>query len=829
MTSTDIVESRWIEIESSVFDRYGLITVARGIGTVGWRVIWYMTCFGLLASGCGGGDHALLIRLMHPSGQPVTEARVVITGPDGNHALAVLGSKDKGENGAVFEEGGLLVDPAPSAVDFTVKVPGTVFETRGISVPGLPVEAGRSVYDWYLTALPPFEANDDFATGFDPGSGLDGLTSLSVGFPTELGPADVVKFTIHPVDQDPAVYLQDTKRHPLHYNFAHDVIGIPVTLAEFEKGTYHGEDRLAMAGTLLHYPGLKTTDQDGEALEAPVVVTWFPNDDLTPDQAMHAHRLLEERLLCLQQSGAINRLVYLPAGEAQEEQAVEASDDFRTRDVRWVSREALYGNLTLQLLNEGLAFGTLRLMTPEELAKTVVSFTDVLVLTRLPNSLPIVGGTITEELQTPLAHVNVAARNRGTPNIALVEASQDPRVKDLLGKLVRFEVKGGEFDLREATIEEAQAFWDGHAPDPVTLDFDVEFEGLPGFADIGFPDSVRVGAKAANLAEMTHVISDNTPTGFAVPFRYYDEFMQSAFVTPGLCDEAQADCVEEGRYPLACDAVRNLCLPDGAVQEVMWDHVTRLMLDETFRSDTTVREACLDAVRYHMHHIPVDGDFGEALNARVAEVFADVKVRLRSSTNAEDLPNFSGAGLYRSISAYASGNKIASDRVRKVWASAWNWTAFEERSFWGIEHLSVRVGVAVNQAFPDEAANGVLITQNIADPTVAGMYVNVQLGEVSVTNPEGGALPEVISIVPGPEGIQVARQRFSSLSPGVPILTHDEVFRLFQTAYKVQDHFAPLYGQSPYALALDMEFKFHGPERAMFVKQVRPYTQGSAP
>jgi hypothetical protein len=139
------------------------------------------------------------------------------------------------------------------------------------------------------------------------------------------------------------------------------------------------------------------------------------------------------------------------------------------------------------------------------------------------------------------------------------------------------------------------------------------------------------------------------------------------------------------------------------------------------------------------------------------------------------------------------------------------------------------MGVAVNQAFPDEQANGVLITQNIADPLVAGMYVNVQRGEVPVTNPENGALPEIFSIIPAPPaGIQVARLRYSSLSPDAPLLSEAEIGALYAAAAKVQAHFAPLYGADPRALALDLEFKLHGPERALYIKQARPYVQARA-
>ncbi len=300
--------------------------------------------------------------------------------------------------------------------------------------------------------------------------------------------------------------------------------------------------------------------------------------------------------------------------------------------------------------------------------------------------------------------------------------------------------------------------------------------------------------------------------------------MQNGQSTDALCTAARTDCEQEGRSVAICTAAEQLCSA-GQKPETLWTYVDRLLVDESFRTDSLLREAALDGLRFQIGHIDVDPSFAQSLNSRVAEVFGALKVRIRSSTNTEDLPNFSGAGLYRSLSAYANSPRVASERIRKVWASVWNWRAFEERSFWNIDHRSVRMGCAVNQAFPDEAANGVLITQNIADPVVAGMYVNVQLGELAVTNPENGALPEIFTIIPAPEGLQVACQRFSTLSAAAPILTEEEIGALYFAAYKVQNHFAALYETDPSTLALDLEFKFNNPDRSLVIKQVRPYTQ----
>jgi hypothetical protein len=45
----------------------------------------------------------------------------------------------------------------------------------------------------------------------------------------------------------------------------------------------------------------------------------------------------------------------------------------------------------------------------------------------------------------------------------------------------------------------------------------------------------------------------------------------------------------------------------------------------------------------------------------------------------------------------------------------------------------------------------------------------------------------------------------------------------------VQRHFAPLYGADPATFALDLEWKLHGPERRLIIKQVRPYAAPPAP
>lgn len=784
----------------------------------------------LALTACGADTQGPATLRFQGGGAPISQAFVAVVstptqlvrqacpGPPQHQGLAV----------SCVQAGVEIADP-PAALRVVVKARG--WRTAERVVEGAALEQARSDAGLAIAlgSLPQGEPkSEDYAVVLPTAATMQAFDDLAYHASAELGQMHAVKFLVRGLDgANPEVFFQHTAKHPLHYAFAHQVLGMAGTVSEFEKNTYHGANRLQAAGTLVRYPSIQaaplTEGGGGTLLQAPVAMTFFPSDDLSPALAARLHRLIEERLGSAQLSGGAHRLVYVPAGATQQAEAQAQASELARADVPWLSHSALYGGLTLQVLNPGIAYGTLRRVTPEELPKTIVAYTDILLLTRLPNELPIAGGTIVEELQTPLAHVNVAAHARGLPNISLLGASTDPRVQPFLGKLVRFEAGAGNFSLREATLQEAKTWWSQEKKPPFVPQHDDAFAGLPGLETLGFGDWTRVGVKAANVAELGKLIKDQAPSGFAVPFSHYQQFVSALVVTPERCQGAASHCKLGDRQANSCDAAFGFCmLPQGAT-ETLQNHLDRLLDNTALQADAPALEAALAGVQWLFEQEPLPAPLATALDAEVAKRFGSAKVRLRSSTNAEDLPGFSGAGLYASMSATADGASAASLRIRSVWASVWSWRAFQERAWWSIDQRHVRMAVLVHQSYPDEKANGVLMTQNIADPTVAGMYVNVQKGEISVTNPEGGAVAEVFSIVPAPKGLQVQRLRWSSLAPGQPLLTDAEVLALYMAAAQVQNHFAPLYKASPEQLTLDLEFKFHGPQRQLIIKQVRPF------
>jgi pyruvate, water dikinase len=751
-------------------------------------------------------------------------ARATCDGPDGTNAEVVC------------TDAGATLKAGPAAVHVVVKAPGlaTVEAEPSVRFVHAPVQDGRCDNDaWQadieltLAALPAFVRTTDYATGFSAAPGLADFASLAADSITEAGATFVVKFFIADIKGCPTVYFQNTRLHPLHYEFFRAVLRGAMSMSQYETVTYFGEDRENLAGALIFYPERRVPSAAWQMeLQSPLTIEFFPSDNLSPELARLAYRLLEERLLFVSLAGDLHRLAYMPATDAREAELVAREREFARSTSLWLGRAEIYGNVTVQYLNPGKACGTLRRLTPEDLATTPLSYRDVVILTRLPNELPLVGGTISEELQTPLAHVNVAARARGTPNIALLGAATDPRVAPFLDKLVCFEVDRSSFELYEVALAEAQAFWATRIPPtPFVPQADLTATGLFDFATIGFSDAVKVGVKAANLAELRKILGDTIPDGFAVPFHYYDDFMKTTVVAAAVCADAQNDCLVEGRATGPCQTATDLCglaATDGLTLD---DYLGGLLVEPEFVSDTLTREATLDGLRYLIDHAAVDTAFAAELDAKVEALVGTAKVRLRSSTNAEDLEQFSGAGLYESFSAQVGTDHAPSLRIGKVWASTFTRAAFEERAYWNIDQHATKMGVAVHHSFPDEVANGVIITQSIADPAVTGFYVNVQVGEVSVTNPTDGVLPEIFTIVPVGGTVAVVRDRFSSLSPDAPIMTDAEIRELYVDAALARDHFAVLYGADLQTFALDLEFKLIPPERKLIIKQARPYYQ----
>jgi hypothetical protein len=467
-----------------------------------------------------------------------------------------------------------------------------------------------------------------------------------------------------------------------------------------------------------------------------------------------------------------------------------------------VDPNAPFRGVTFQPLDPGVAYGVLRFLPAGELAEARLGRDVVLITDDVPADVPLVGGLITEAFQTPLSHVSVLSRNRGTPNMALRRARSDPRLQPLLDQLVRLDVAVGSFSVRAATAEEAQAFWQNQRPPGpgIAPRLDTSVRGIQDLAARSLDDLPAIGAKAAQLAELMRVLALEPACVGPVP-------------TPPV---AYAIPVAEGQAHFQASGAAAL--------------LARHRADPRFEADPRVRAQALAEVRAAIVAHPVDPALLAAIEARARAAFGTRRFRLRSSSNTEDLPGFSGAGLYLSLSvALGDPERPLADGLRNVWASLWYDRAYDERALARVDQDRVAMAVLIHEAYAGvERANGVVVSRDVNNPLRSDtQYLSDQIGEASVTNPAPGVVSEALTYTwwsPSP----IARLSGSSLTPS-PVLTDPEVERVACLIRAVHAHFQGRLDPERRNrwFTMEAEFKLVGPARTLILKQARPYSFGA--
>lgn len=607
---------------------------------------------------------------------------------------------------------------------------------------------------------------------------------------------DAVKFIID-MEAGDVVHLLDNRHWALHYSWIRENIeGLPrldrcdpAQAQEFnvgwglfsQKEYFVAAGRRYLLGSLVrHTNGMKT-------------VEFTPGDQIIGAQMLHAFFAVMTKV------------------EDPTEWSIRPTEGRQIPELRaieglapMVGPNAPFVGLTYQPLNPAVGFGTLVFVPARELETAELGPNVIVVTDDVPNGTAFMGGLITEAFQTPLAHVNVLARGRGTPNMALRDAQNDPRLKDLFGKLVRLEVRASDFTVREADPAEADEYWQARVPTGPKLApvRDLSVRGLISLDKVDYSVISSVGSKAAGLAELYRVNERGIycaalnlplyvpPNAFAIPFsRYVDHFLASgaAFM---LADLEQ---------------------------------------DPEFRADPAVHADGLARLRDLMLKHPVDPELLKEVTRNVQERFGNAKVRFRSSSNTEDLATFNGAGLHTSTSADIDATSSSvEDALRLVWSSLWNTRAYDERAFGNVDQPQAAMAVLVHQAW-QEAAQGVGISRNALHATRDSQYyINAQIGEASVTNPAPGVTSDEIVYTPPPRRAKADYQARSSLSRGQDVLSFAEIQQLGCALESIHIHYRPLIdpAHENRLYAMQIEWKLIGPERRLLVKQARPYNFG---
>lgn len=613
------------------------------------------------------------------------------------------------------------------------------------------------------------------------------------------------KFLMPAVDDAPTpTLIVDSNTFELHYDMMMNAFPDQFagwTMADYARAVIDPAHRIYYSGNLNEY-----VDVTGGTFFGFTV--WDDPADVSKTATYADVLAVYEEI---QSRFTLGSLVFVP-NSANQRAALESWPEDRPFPIRGDD------GVRYEAYTTGVGYGTVRRYRLPELAEAeeeaAFGFQDILVLDDAPFDVqrPI-SGVVTGGRQGELSHLNVRSAARGTPNCFVADAWD--RLADWDGQLVRLECGENRWKIEAAGEAEAEAFWEALRPDPVDVPTpDLAWTALTPLLEL--PTSTaeerqlgltRYGSKGRNLATLYQRIDpDLQITGFLVPFSAYDGFVRAE---------------REG----------------GSFQ----DRIEAMLDDPTFLNDGAVRRETLDALVADMEIADVDPGVLAAVSAQVDATFGSdrIMVRVRSSSNAEDSLKFTGAGLYDSTSVCIADDRDDDDLgpsscdpeqpderglrrgLARVWASLWYVRAYEERSFYGIDHRNIAMGVLVDTRQAHEQANMVAFTGNPGAPDDR-FLVNAQEGEIEVVSDDPGVWPER-DLLEMDGGVVTGVVRAGASSEVPQVLTDAELAEVGAALWKIRD-VMPIDEAVPdgYDLLLDTEWKFDAKGR-LTVKQVRPF------
>ena len=652
------------------------------------------------------------------------------------------------------------------------------------NVAALPVDQYR--VEKYLVSDPADVDGDcvDDITELEDGVGMSPVNPTGSAFSISVGAAAIpdsatferllievrggrlLKFMVMHMHTDrPAVYFSNANSNPSHFQILED-LGVA-----HESGMFRG--------SLSYYPNIAAPDGSLGLFYFDMLLGYEQQDGLDGlEDVRRVYALLAANMGVLD-----DNLAYRIPNSWLSDLRPHLSS-FQDSRVNLLYDDEEFPEAPFISLNPGEGYGLLRNMDPDERPRP----RDIVIYESLPNELPRVAGIISTVPQTPLSHVNLRAAQDSIPNAYVRDALSDSTISALLDRHVFYRVTEQGWEMRAATLAEVNAHYDSSRPAEVQRLRRVltPTTTVSPLSSIGFQHCEEFGVKASNLAVLGKLVSSRglVPDGFAIPFYFYDEFMK-----------------HNGFY----------------------EQVEEMLADPDFQSSQDEQVKQLKKLRKNIK----DGDSPAWIISALTEMHDTYPVgqslRYRSSTNNEDLPGFNGAGLYDSKTQKPSETEEdgIDKSLKEVYASLWNYRAFAGREFQRIDHLTVAMGVLVHPNFKDELVNGVAVSADPAFGTSGNYYVNSQVGEDLVTNPEAESLPEEILLRDG--GAYHVISLSSQAKPGELLLSNTQLSQLRDNLEQFHSHFSSLYNAGTAdPFAMEIEFKITS-ENMLSIKQARPW------
>ncbi|HYJ90032.1 MAG TPA: PEP/pyruvate-binding domain-containing protein, partial [Pyrinomonadaceae bacterium] len=502
---------------------------------------------------------------------------------------------------------------------------------------------------------------------------------------------------------DDKIYYVNSQMFRFHVDFANAQYLSLKRGEDFFKDVYTNDHRHLIVGTI--------------AWQSPVkkfTFEFWEGDLVTPQMISETYNTIKKSFFA--------DISFKPNSTRQEDASAKLSIPIVTADE--ISKNQDY-------LALNVAKGVGRFHVIDKLDDTVeLGYNEILVLKEVPIDLPPVAGIIVSQPTSPLSHINLLAKGWNIPNAYIKNANELFRQFD--GHWFEFEttLNGYKYEpcLKQCLDDKPKIAPTVYGRDQFkSPPSNLKIFKLASLSEMRAKDSIIYGSKAANLGEIVHSQPKTfaVPPGFAIPFVYYRQFMQS---------------------------------------NGFFDVIDNLMDDQDFVHNPSVRRKKLDEFRRAIQNGKFDPKLRSEILAKWRTQLGGRPVYVRSSSNAEDAGNFSGAGLYSSVENVTEADKII-EAVKAVWASIWNFKAYEARERNFVNHDDTNMGVLIQVGVKMDDG-GVMITKDPYDPMNKGaVYISATFGHnIAVTSEGVGAsvgggnkkaIPEQILFSPKADSIQI--------------------------------------------------------------------------
>ena len=518
--------------------------------------------------------------------------------------------------------------------------------------------------------------------------------------------------------------------------------------------------------------------------------------------------------------------LFKPANHIQETFVAEIDP----ADIPRIYSHEIFAASNFIALNKGISRGRLRYFENEKEYRdkfNTIEWHDILVMDRVPDDIPRISGIINGKHTTPLSHTNVLASGWDIPNAIQIGVDEQIKKEDLNNCWIKYEVDSNDSAVKLKKIEKPAEM--ENKPDWHTQQIKLEapetvHTPVENLNRLRLSDRFRYGTKTANLGELNRILKEGSQRllGF-----YQISRPPRENLLPYLKKLLNTDSEKELLKPSleflksAIKIPRGIAIPFSIHQEFLQgsaqiqQQIGKLKMALELHHKN-IDPLCL-ALEKMIRSRRIPTKFRDYIDSEIVKHLGGVSnFVVRSSSNAEDLENFSAAGIYESINHVSTADKIF-DSIKDVWASLLSPRSVRLRHESGIPLDDCYMGVIIQEEVP-AGMGGVMVTKNPANNCdFRNVYINVSSKSVKSVV-EGTDLPYqyLYNIVEG-------GGRTLSIGAAKKDLGNDKkkvLQKLSLVGKLLQSHFS-----QDYTFSTPLDIEWIEKDGDIYILQVRPYAK----